>query len=146
MPSCDDCGVVLDSMHDLQRHIKTRCPESESLKRKREDDYISEENTSKRPRAEWIKYDNSNDSSEVEDDDIDENEGYEALINESVDSTEKIWDVKYNKYLEKGMDEEDAMQQSNQKITTLVQRPYNVSVYNAFIQRYDKLKYIAIAF
>ena len=35
MPSCDDCGVVLDSMYDLQRHIKTWCPESESLKRKR---------------------------------------------------------------------------------------------------------------
>ena len=111
-------------MHDLQRHIKTWCPESESLKRKREDEYISEENTSKRPRAEWIKYDNSNDSSEVEDDDIDENEGYETLINESVDRTEKLWDAKYNKYLEKGMDEEDVMQQSNQKITPLVQRQF----------------------
>jgi hypothetical protein len=31
-----------------------------------------------------IEYENSNDSSEVEDDDIDENEGYKALINESV--------------------------------------------------------------
>lgn len=28
MPSCDDCGVVLDSMHDLQRHIKSWCPEN----------------------------------------------------------------------------------------------------------------------
>jgi len=117
MPSCDDCVVVLDSMHYLQRHIKTWCPESESLKRKRDDEDISEENTSKRPRAEWIKYDNSNESSEDEDDDIDEIEGYTALINESVDSTEKIWDAKYNKYPETGMDEEDTMQQSNQIIT-----------------------------
>lgn len=76
MPSYDDCGVVFDSMHDLQRHIKTWRPESESLKRKREDEYISEKNSSKRPRAECIAYDNSNDSNEVEDDDIDENEGY----------------------------------------------------------------------
>jgi hypothetical protein len=75
------------------------------MKRKREDEDTIEENTSKRPRAEWVEYENSNDSSEVEDDDIDENEGYKALINESVDSTETIWDVKYNKYLEKGMDE-----------------------------------------
>lgn len=37
MPSCDDCGVVLDSMHDLQRHIKRWCPENETLKRKRDD-------------------------------------------------------------------------------------------------------------
>jgi hypothetical protein len=135
MPSCDDCGVVLDSMHDLQRHIKTWCPESESLKRKREDEDISEDNTSERSRAEWIEYDNSDDSSEFEDDDIDENEGYKALINESVDSTEKIWDAKYKKYLEKGMDEEDAMQQSNEKITPLVQRQ--------FLKRYgDVLKLI----
>ena len=76
MPSYDDCGVVLDSMHDLQRHIKTWRPESESLKRKREDEDISEKNSSKRPRTEWIIYINSNDSNEVEDDDIDQNEGY----------------------------------------------------------------------
>jgi hypothetical protein len=63
-------------------------------------------------------------SSIFEDDDIDENEGYKALINESVDSTDKLWDAKYNKYLEKGMDEEDVMQQSNQKITPLVQRQF----------------------
>jgi uncharacterized Zn finger protein (UPF0148 family) len=135
MPSCDDCGMVLDSVHDLQRHTKTWCPESESMKRKREDEDTIEENTSKRPRAELIEYENSNDSSEVEDDDIDENEGYKALINESVDSTETIWDAKYNKCLEKGMDEEDAIQQSNQKITPLVQRQ--------FIKRYgDVLKLI----
>jgi hypothetical protein len=41
-----------------------------------------------------------------------------------VDSTEKIWDAKYKKYLEKGMDEEDAIQQSNEKITPLVQRQF----------------------
>jgi hypothetical protein len=83
------------------------------------------------PRAELIEYENSNDSSEVEDDDIDENEGYKALINESVDSTEKIWDAKYKKYLEKGMD---------------LNLPYIVSVYTAFIQMCDKFKYIAITF
>jgi hypothetical protein len=27
IPSCDDCGVVLDNMYDLQRHIKSWCPE-----------------------------------------------------------------------------------------------------------------------
>jgi len=34
MISCDDCGVVLESLHDLQRHIKTWCPEKNPLKRK----------------------------------------------------------------------------------------------------------------
>ena len=26
MISCDDCGMVLDSIHDLQRHLKSWCP------------------------------------------------------------------------------------------------------------------------
>lgn len=34
MASCDDCGLVFDSTHDLQRHIKTWCPENENRKRK----------------------------------------------------------------------------------------------------------------
>lgn len=34
MISCDDWGVVLESLHDLQRHIKTWCPEKNPLKRK----------------------------------------------------------------------------------------------------------------
>lgn len=33
MASCDDCGLVFDSTHDLQRHIKTWCPENENRKR-----------------------------------------------------------------------------------------------------------------
>ena len=26
MISCDDCGIVLESIHDLQKHLKTWCP------------------------------------------------------------------------------------------------------------------------
>lgn len=33
MPFCDDCGVLLDSMHDLQRYVKSWCPENETLKK-----------------------------------------------------------------------------------------------------------------
>lgn len=33
MASCDDCGLVFDSTHDLQRHIKTLCPENKNRKR-----------------------------------------------------------------------------------------------------------------
>ena len=33
--SCDDCGILFDDMHDLQRHIRTWCPESSPSKRPR---------------------------------------------------------------------------------------------------------------
>lgn len=50
MPSCDDCGLVFENMHDLQRHIKTWCPENVSLKRKRDDKEIEED----QPPKKWI--------------------------------------------------------------------------------------------
>ena len=29
MPSCDDCGLVFDSIHDVLKHVKSWCPEKE---------------------------------------------------------------------------------------------------------------------
>ena len=34
MVFCDDCGLVFESTHDLQRHIKRFCPENDNRKRK----------------------------------------------------------------------------------------------------------------
>lgn len=49
MASCDNCGLVFDNTHDLQRHIKTRCPENENRKRQLfQDDY--EKPLKKKPR------------------------------------------------------------------------------------------------
>lgn len=40
MVSCDDCGLVFDSTHDLPRHIKRWCPENDNRKRQLSlDDY-----------------------------------------------------------------------------------------------------------
>ncbi|CAG2189647.1 unnamed protein product [Mytilus edulis] len=82
MPSCDDCGVVLD-----------------------------------------------NDSSE--DVNIDDNEGYKTILHAAIDTAKDTWDKKYDKYVKEGMNEEDAIQQSNQKISPLVQRQ--------FFKRYTEL-------
>lgn len=50
MVSCDDCGLVFDSTHDLQRHIKRWCPENDNGKRKLPlDNY--EESLGKKPRV-----------------------------------------------------------------------------------------------
>ena len=31
---CEDCGILFENLHDLQRHIKTWCQEQNQLKRK----------------------------------------------------------------------------------------------------------------
>ncbi|CAG2213573.1 unnamed protein product [Mytilus edulis] len=130
MPSCDDCGVVLDSMHDLQRHIKHWCPENESLKRKRDNEDLDNENPSKKSASEWIKYDSGSDDSS-EDVNIDDNEGYKTLLHEAIDTAKDTWDTKYDKYVKEGMNEEDAIQRSNEKISHIVQRQ--------FFKRYTEL-------
>ena len=43
MSSCDDCGLIFENMHDLQRHIKTWCPENGSIKRRREEEDIEDQ-------------------------------------------------------------------------------------------------------
>lgn len=42
MPSCDDCGLVFEDMHDLQRHVKKWCPKNGSPKRNRDDEEMEE--------------------------------------------------------------------------------------------------------
>ncbi|CAG2202734.1 unnamed protein product [Mytilus edulis] len=130
MPSCDDCGVVLDSMHDLQRHIKHWCPENEYLKRKRDNEDLGNESPSKKSTSEWIKYDSVSDDGS-EDVNMDDNEGYKSLLHEAIDTAKDTWDTKYDKYVKEGMNEEDAIQRSNEKISHIVQRQ--------FFKRYTKL-------
>ncbi|CAG2237956.1 unnamed protein product [Mytilus edulis] len=130
MPSCDDCGVVLDSMHDLQRHIKHWCPENESFKRKRDSKDLDNENPSKKSASEWIEYDGGSDDSS-EDVNIDDNEGYKTILHAAIDTAKDTWIQIYDKYVKEGMNEEDAIQQSNQKISPLVQRQ--------FFKRYTEL-------
>ncbi|CAG2237957.1 unnamed protein product [Mytilus edulis] len=98
MPSCDDCGVVLDSMHDLQRHIKHWCPENESFKRKRDSKDLDNENPSKKSASEWIEYDGGSDDSS-EDVNIDDNEGYKTILHAAIDTAKDTWDKKYDKYV-----------------------------------------------
>ena len=38
MPSCDDCGLMFESIPDLARHMNKWCPENNDLKQKRDDD------------------------------------------------------------------------------------------------------------
>lgn len=60
MTSWDDCGVVLDNMHDSQRHLKTWFPENRTPKQKQDDEDI-EESHSKR----WLSYSDTDDQDSI---------------------------------------------------------------------------------
>jgi len=59
---------------------------------------------------------------------LDENESYNKLLNDAIDTAKARFDEKYDKCVEDGMDEADACQQSNEDITRMVQ--------NEFYKRY----------
>jgi hypothetical protein len=52
MISCDDCGILFENVHDLQRPIKTWCPEQNQLKRKQPEALSEEIEPSKIPKLE----------------------------------------------------------------------------------------------
>jgi len=120
MPSCDDCGVVLDSMHDLQRHIQSWCPENEILKRKWDD---TEDNEDGMKKAKWIEYESESENS-VQDENEGYNEGYKGLLNDAIDAAKPRFDEKYDTCVEDSMDKDKACQQSNEDITRFVQKEF----------------------
>jgi hypothetical protein len=124
MPSCDDCGVVLDNMYDLQRHIKSWCPENETLKRKWNETNDHEDGGVKK--SKWIEYESEIENSDDDDSEetVDENEGYTKLLYDAIDAAKPMFDEKYDKCVEDGMDENETCQQSNDDITRFVQNEF----------------------
>ena len=55
MPSCDDCGLLFENIHSLQKHVKNWCHESN--KRKRENDEVLSESPKKVKLEKWKSYD-----------------------------------------------------------------------------------------
>lgn len=52
--SCDDCGIVFENLHDLQKHIKTCCPEQNQLKGKQPEALSEEIEPSKKNKVRTI--------------------------------------------------------------------------------------------
>ncbi|XP_033741828.1 uncharacterized protein LOC117328408 [Pecten maximus] len=108
MAACDDCGIMFQDMHDLQRHLKTWCPENDSRKRKRES---IEEEDGPQPKR-WISYEESDEESG----ESEENEVFNSLMNESRSSNEVKWNKKYDKYVNEGMSDDEAQTKANEKM------------------------------
>jgi len=120
MPSCDDCGVVIENVHDLQNHVKKWCPATHSEE--------SENVSVKRRRlldGDIFEVD-SNES--VNKQDAQEHEVYELFANLAKQRYEKAWSKKVEKYQNQGLSASEAHEKADAKMKTLE--------LNDFIQRY----------
>ena len=92
MPSCDDCGLVFENVHDLQRHVKRWCPEN----RERKGDVAT------------IEVDESNVTPFKPEQKENDDREHEVMTRAKEDN-EKLWDQKYDKYIKDGLSREDVI-------------------------------------
>lgn len=116
MPSCDDCGIVFENMHDLQRHVKKWCYENVSLKRKRNDEEMEED----QPPQKWIPFE----PEEKEDKESQEDDVFNHLMKMAKEDNKKLWDQKYDKYIKKDLSREDARIQTEENMNSLDQKQF----------------------
>lgn len=112
MQSCDDCGLVFENMHDLQRHVKKWCPENEDRPLKKNRDIDEDED---QPRTnKWISLDHPD---SVDDEgESHEHEVVDVMMDRARDRNEDNWNKKYEKYIDKGLTEDDATDKANEKM------------------------------
>ena len=74
----------------------------------------------------WVEYVSESENSDQDESEeiVDENEGYKKLLDEAIDASKTIFDEKYDKCVEDGLDEEEACQQSNDDIKRIVKREF----------------------
>lgn len=103
MPSCDDCGLVFENVHDLQRHVKRWCPEN---KRKKDDVEMDDD------QSDWIPFE----PEKKENEDNRESDVFEFLMKKAKEDNENLWEQKYDKYIKEGLSREDARVQMEEKM------------------------------
>ena len=111
MPSCDDCGLLFENIHNLQKHVKNWC--HESSKRKRENDEFLIESPKKPKLDEWMHYD-SDDS--MDDYESEEKKVFHDLMDKVRTCNEKEWNQKYGKYRNEGMTKDEAHDKAEEKM------------------------------
>jgi hypothetical protein len=106
--SCDDCGVMFENVHDLQRHVKRSCPEK--MVDEQEKDNTDDMNIPH-------KWETSHNIGPNED--IHDNVGFQRLRRRTGqdvwDDQEEYVQSKLKEYIEKGMDEKSATKKSEMK-------------------------------
>ncbi|XP_052075785.1 46 kDa FK506-binding nuclear protein-like [Mytilus californianus] len=94
MPSCDDCGVVFESVPELARHMNRGCPENNDLKRKRGNE--EKDIPSKKSRVNEIDIEDGEDTAFIK------------LAGLAREANEDVWTDKLDKYMDGNMSEEHA--------------------------------------
>ncbi|XP_060588538.1 uncharacterized protein LOC132743954 [Ruditapes philippinarum] len=102
--ACDDCGQLFDTVHDVQRHVKSGwCPEHrESRKRKHEE--LSD--------------------SEHEEDSVEDNEAYVNIWKRARKANDEKFDRIYNKFVDDGEESDEAQEMAEERI-----QPYNEKMF-----------------
>ena len=97
MTSCDDCGIVFNDVHDLQRHVKTWCPESHE------------------PQVKRLKIESVNENPSTMDK-VDNTSWFKQFYLRARDDNQDVWEEKMHKYIENGMDKSSAQEKADKKI------------------------------
>ena len=107
--ACDDCGLLFDTFHDVQRHVKRGwCPETtQSKKRKIEED------------------------TDEDDGPVEDNEAYNHLWKLAKKEVKDRFDRLYDRYLSDGENENDAADMARDRVKQAEE--------NDFFQRYTTL-------
>jgi hypothetical protein len=95
-------------MHDLQRHVKRWCPETQNHKRKFEGEESEDESQRKR----WISFD----TDDTEEEETREQEVFDILMDKAREENKDQWVRKYEKYIEEGMSKQKAQEKTEDKI------------------------------
>ena len=127
MPSCDDCGLVFDDMHDVQRHVKNWCPENEK-KRKHED---GEDDLPTKKLMTLVKSKDDDSSNDPLIQLAFENKTFEVIAFKVKYQNEDEWYAKRQKYIDNGYTEKEAEEKGNEKL-----KPKHM---NLFIKEYGIL-------
>ena len=110
--ACDDCGLLFDSVHDVQRHMKNGwCREN------------------REPLAKRMKTEESNESDIHTDDNIEDNEAFLQLWKGVKSNCKDKFDKIYQKYRDDGEDEDDATEMTEDRI-----KPFEKRI---FFQKYS---------
>ncbi|KAK3084610.1 hypothetical protein FSP39_016240 [Pinctada imbricata] len=103
MHSCDDCGLVFENIHDLQRHVKSWCPENRKRKHDEDDERIY-----KKMKLDDVSSEDDDDSAKEDDDD-----GFDFIVNEVWDDHSTQYDRKIKQLMEDDMSKKDAKEEAN---------------------------------
>ena len=115
--ACDDCGLLFDSVHDVQRHVKSGwCPENSEPPSKKRKVEVDED-------------------SENDDENVDENEGFCTLWKIAKQSTKERYDKVISQLIANGEDEEESREIAVERVQPYVERMF-LSKYEILLNDY----------